>query len=31
MVGENSLKYYVNLLLEFFMKIKPSYARLYAF
>ena len=28
MVGVNSLKYLMNLLLELFMKIKPSDARL---
>lgn len=28
MVGVNSLKYFMNLLLELFMKIKPSNARL---
>lgn len=30
MVGGNSLKQFMNLLLEFFMKIKPSNARLSA-
>lgn len=30
MVGENSLKEFMNLLLELFMKIKPSDARLSA-
>lgn len=31
MVGENSIKSFMNLLLELLMKIRPSNARLQAF